>query len=374
MTSSANAKGQRICAEINSIFSRMEVPLSVIETPEEGKFVRAAADLPAGTVLFEEKPLVCWPFSKKSTGHDPWAFCSLCLRLLRETSEGCGEANCKERWCSPACKKATANQHLFLCGDVLIQLRNFHDKLEESSSQDLLISVEAVSRCVASIAVRFLSAAHHNPDATTQELFSAATQLLNRFIEPPVGSDFEDINLKEWNQFIRVTLTPRLVEILGTDRSDVVFGLTSDATLSTIIGQLTLNSQGLNLILRKDEEDGEPKEESDATTGDEKLNISVGAGLFTLQSCFNHSCDPNAEVVFSDNSEIAVRLRRAVKVDEPITITYISPLYLVYENFAQRRDRLSPYFFTCRCERCSREEAQQASAPTSEAPAATPSA
>jgi hypothetical protein len=220
--------------------------------------------------------------------------------------------------------------------------------------------------------VRFLSAAHHNPDATTQELFAAATQLLNRFIEPPVGSDFEDINLKEWNQFIRVTLTPRLVEVLGTDRSDVVFGLTSDATLSTIIGQLTLNSQGLNLILRKPEEgDEEAKEEvSDEveSTGDQKLNISVGAGLFTLQSCFNHSCDPNAEVVFSDNSEIAVRLRRAVKVDEPITITYISPLYLVYENFAQRRDRLSPYFFTCRCDRCTREEAQQAS--NAEAPAA----
>lgn len=65
----------------------------------------------------------------------------------------------------------------------------------------------------------------------------------------------------------------------------------------------------------------------------------------------NHSCEPNADVIF-DGSDVRVRSRRTIEPGEEITISYVDP----NESFEVRRDHLlSKFYFECRCNKCQKE-------------------
>lgn len=62
----------------------------------------------------------------------------------------------------------------------------------------------------------------------------------------------------------------------------------------------------------------------------------------------NHSCDPNATVVF-DGPKLSLRALTDILKGDEITITYIDPSY----PFHRRQDLLKHrYFFTCACQKC----------------------
>lgn len=66
----------------------------------------------------------------------------------------------------------------------------------------------------------------------------------------------------------------------------------------------------------------------------------------------NHSCTPNAFIVF-DSRTVSLRALRPIKKDEEIFISYIDPT----EDHAQRQSVLKQrYFFTCKCMRCEGDE------------------
>ena len=237
----------------------------------------------------------------------------------------------------------------------------------------------------------------------------------------------------------------------------VVEGWLSDATVVTLLGQMTINAQALTAvpaadaagtvptstanaalevmqILRprpqktasgdndaNDDNEDEDDEEDDADYIVRKSNVHqrvpiFGAALFTLQSCFNHSCAPNAEVVPTlpfglgghdivvqaipkdkrisskgavgggkdgddegdDNepsaasssskdkkekkdkksSASSTKVKPLIKEGEEVNITYIPMLFLALEDYNDRRARLESYFFVCECKRCFRENAK----------------
>lgn len=82
---------------------------------------------------------------------------------------------------------------------------------------------------------------------------------------------------------------------------------------------------------------------------------ALGSCLMTCISCLNHSCDPNAEVVFTDSSEATLRLLKDVRKGEELFISYINCDGL---DVWQRRERLSEWGFTCACPRCADEDPQ----------------
>lgn len=75
---------------------------------------------------------------------------------------------------------------------------------------------------------------------------------------------------------------------------------------------------------------------------------AVGVCLDPLIAAVNHSCDPNAVVVF-DGARLSLRSLNAIRKDEEITISYIDNT----QSFEQRQTELrKQWFFSCSCLKC----------------------
>jgi hypothetical protein len=80
--------------------------------------------------------------------------------------------------------------------------------------------------------------------------------------------------------------------------------------------------------------------------------LCIGRGLFPTASYFNHSCEPNCQVLQFQN-EMRIECVRPVRAGEELTISYISGLNMSRKN---RQSLLKmDYFFDCKCEKCVRE-------------------
>lgn len=75
---------------------------------------------------------------------------------------------------------------------------------------------------------------------------------------------------------------------------------------------------------------------------------SLGIALSPLASIANHSCDPNAVLVF-DGPVMSFRSLRSIKADEEVTISYIETT-LPYRR--RQKELEERYYFTCRCSKC----------------------
>jgi len=80
-----------------------------------------------------------------------------------------------------------------------------------------------------------------------------------------------------------------------------------------------------------------------------------GTGVYALASMFNHSCDPNLDVLFPHNtSTLCLQTAREVMVGEELTISYIDAMGM---SVGKRRQYLKfAYGFDCNCVRCQEEE------------------
>lgn len=363
-------------------------------------------------------------------------FCDHCLRL----SPACNEAgsssasvgwrrcgHCSASFCSEECEMR--GTHTVLCG-THDALRTFHftylqslvkssttnhndtapdaEPLQHEAMQQepiisVPVSVEACARCIAVIAQRFIRVSKSNGmdlwakpsnvtvddnalfGRTIDEFFLYATKPFNRLVEPPEGSEFEQVNIGAWCEAIqKIIREPLCAFLLGNkhhhnnnNRRDipppcwlerVLDGLLRNSTIITLIGQLTINSQAIVLPipqrvlieggrhLNSDQSREEQSSLSDVHS-EERKEILVGGAMFSIQSCFNHSCSPNVEVhtTEANNHEISLVVTKHVMVGDELTITYIPTLYLALNSVQQRRERLASYFFVCQCPRCMEE-------------------
>ncbi|KPA83966.1 hypothetical protein ABB37_02113 [Leptomonas pyrrhocoris] len=225
-------------------------------------------------------------------------------------------------------------------------------------------------------------------DSLNYQLFTQVVAPFSRLISPPDSVQFDGVSLPAWGSAVRLLLAEKCVKLLlvasgaplaklqlsplrfETEMHDdpssccsssapsvspsasplywaeaLVHVLLSADTLRTLVGQMVLNAHGVNDYVLP---------VSAAAPGKFEW-VLKGAGLYTLLSSFNHSCEPNAAVSnVDDTHEIALTTTRPVKTGEEITITYI-PL-TASATLAERRQLLKSYLFTCRCSRCVREE------------------
>ena len=77
-----------------------------------------------------------------------------------------------------------------------------------------------------------------------------------------------------------------------------------------------------------------------------------GVGLYADVTNLNHSCRPNAVVVFERDSTATVAALRDIAAGEEVLISYIEE----DRPLAVRRADLVDYGFVCMCERCVEEE------------------
>ena len=89
--------------------------------------------------------------------------------------------------------------------------------------------------------------------------------------------------------------------------------------------------------------------------------MEAHGGLYVLHSHLNHSCDPSVSVRHLDRrtalSRITLHARRDIGAGEELTVAYVDPEM----SLRSRRAGLVVWGFgQCRCERCVREEAEEA--------------
>ncbi|KAH7354718.1 hypothetical protein BKA65DRAFT_394507 [Rhexocercosporidium sp. MPI-PUGE-AT-0058] len=81
-------------------------------------------------------------------------------------------------------------------------------------------------------------------------------------------------------------------------------------------------------------------------------NSPVGLCFSPTLARANHSCTPNAFIVF-DSRTVSLRALRPIKREEQIFISYIDPT----DDLSSRQSKLKHrYFFTCKCARCEHDE------------------
>lgn len=76
-----------------------------------------------------------------------------------------------------------------------------------------------------------------------------------------------------------------------------------------------------------------------------------GTAFYALQSCINHSCQPNAHALRSDddgNFLAVILAKQDISAHTEITISYINEAL----PFEERKTALQDYGFNCCCPRC----------------------
>ncbi|KAF5838233.1 hypothetical protein DUNSADRAFT_3213 [Dunaliella salina] len=94
-----------------------------------------------------------------------------------------------------------------------------------------------------------------------------------------------------------------------------------------------------------------------------------GTGFMALQSCANHSCEPNAATEGEGTGLTAVYARRGIKEGEEVTITYIEEdgdedSKGKAMSYKQRQAALQDYGFKCQCTLCVRDAAKALKKPS----------
>ncbi|XP_041057438.1 SET and MYND domain-containing protein 5 isoform X1 [Carcharodon carcharias] len=78
-----------------------------------------------------------------------------------------------------------------------------------------------------------------------------------------------------------------------------------------------------------------------------------GSGLYILQSCCNHSCDPNAETSFPENNFLLhLTALRDIKAGEEVCITYLDCCQRERSRHTRHRILRENYLFICSCPKC----------------------
>jgi SET and MYND domain-containing protein 5 len=87
---------------------------------------------------------------------------------------------------------------------------------------------------------------------------------------------------------------------------------------------------------------------------------SEGSALYELQSCANHSCIPNAEIVFPNNNNVvSLKALRDIQQGEEITISYLDECSLTRSRHSRQKILKENYLFLCDCEKCLNEANQK---------------
>jgi hypothetical protein len=375
---------------ITSVLESMEVPLRIDEAESVGKHVRANKSIAAGEALLEENPLVSWRFAQR----DPsLAFrCDRCMATVSCSPGSTPEHYCEGCdvvvYCSSDCKERAASFHQFLCGsdDVLFQ---FTQKLESEGGADssrFLFSPIAIARTIANIAQRYRRVLEQSRGLALDLAVQQAVSNMNNFSGAPSITE-SDIDLSQWFTMVRDVLTPNVNRYFSglfdaesesgkKKLTKIANQLLSDELQGTLLGQLLFNAMSINLAYTQ--KTGGPSAAAVAGEvpkgGDGSIKAgkkgkglpvcTVGAGIYLIQSCFNHSCDPNATVEFLEgNSTLTLRTLRDVATDEEVTISYLDEESLKLP-VGERREKLALYLFVCECPRCTAEERKRNRGPT----------
>ncbi|XP_076250614.1 SET and MYND domain containing, class 5 isoform X1 [Rhynchophorus ferrugineus] len=361
----------------------MNIEVRLIDN-SKGKGIFATSYIPQGSILFEEEPLVACQFSWNATCK--YEACDHCLRPLETAQDNvrrltgisslelpypdCCETKkeditfcnlCAVKYCSELCRVQAFNQyHKVLCIQTsyrnnvhpLEQLEDAWKKIHyppETSSIFLIVRLLAQTLQSSNkehFTAQILNFCHRsvNEDAALAHKF-----LGEKFIGQ-VDSLRELLRNAIPNENIEHFLTPEgfqsLLALIGTNGQGV--GTSPFSVWRDNVYKLNLSTQdkeNIDNFIEKIYDD------MFSHTGD-FLN-SEGVGLYKLQSCANHSCEPNAEIQFlHNNSKLSLIALKDIEPDEEICISYLDECNIERSRHSRRKTLMENYLFACECPKC----------------------
>ncbi|XP_066248603.1 histone-lysine N-trimethyltransferase SMYD5 [Euwallacea similis] len=350
----------------------------------KGKCLYATSNIPEGTIIFEEEPLVSCQFSWNACCK--YKACDHCLRPLETAEENvrrltgnsvlelpyleCCQTKqleitscpaCGTQYCSEWCRVTALEQyHKVICLQTLNRSKVLPlEQLEETWKQMHYPPETSSIFLIVRLLARILQAPNSEEAIQTtlgfcHRTINEETELAHKFLGDKfigqVGLLREMVINALPNQRISQFLTPEgfqsLIALIGTNGQGI--GSSPFSAWRQNVEQLDLPSpekEEINSFIDKIYDDIENH------TGD-FLN-SEGVGLYLKQSCANHSCDPNAEIQFLHNNfKLSLVALRDVKPDEEICISYLGDCELNRSRHSRQKLLKENYIFECDCPKC----------------------
>lgn len=278
-----------------------------------GRFVKSNATLPKGTEIITSQPLgtVALPQTLNES-------CNYCFR--KQTSpplQRCSQ--CKNAYfCDMACfKNAWLSYHQYVC-KANITSRDAEDDMDLEMLERVALNIarykkrQAKNQQQQSNAVVGGDSSEESVEITMQAFFSL------------VGHD----NLQQRHVKEKYTL------------------LASEALKKPFIQQTGLKLDELVHYLNVFKSNNFAINDADM--------FAIGEGTFPIAALFNHSCRPNAVVMF-EGALASIHAIEDIEPDTEITISYVDAAHS--RNYRQKSLQ-EKYFFNCTCERCCKGDAR----------------
>lgn len=357
--------------------------VSVKKSIGKGKGLFADVQFGEGDVIFTEKPLVCCQFSWNKAYQ--YKACEYCMKSMETAEESCRRLAqdetivlphkecctvdkkehskcelCATEYCSSHCKqKAAEEYHGMIClsdtNPIKQELEALEDMWRQIHFPPESANIMLVVRMIALVKQSF----DKDKIIKAMDGFCCETSIdHDKIVHKLLGSKFyEQIN----------SLRLQLRSTVREDRLEHWY--TKDG-FHAILAMLGTNQQGIGSsslsIWVKNCENLDMSEEARSKFDDfvsdlyEKLLCNAGefldcdgVGLYSLQSCANHSCVPNAEVAFEHgNNRLTLRAIRSIDKGDEIYISYICGNALNRSRHSRQKFLTENYLFTCNCVKC----------------------
>eukprot|EP01006_Ploeotia_vitrea_P058166 TRINITY_DN68903_c0_g1_i1.p1 TRINITY_DN68903_c0_g1~~TRINITY_DN68903_c0_g1_i1.p1 ORF type:complete len:537 (-),score=25.89 TRINITY_DN68903_c0_g1_i1:24-1634(-) len=365
--------------------------LEIFKTPN-GKGLQAREDIKAGEVLYKDVPVL-------ASQRIPTKYtCHHCIKWIGQTTDAPGDYlfpnpitqqiptatpfpchHCSRVvYCSDKCRtEAWQQYHCALC--TKDDIKHAAHKLEIYLNEDntkLASTAYLTSKMVAMLATGFLSLGKQESRVVTNKTmfdmsFETCMEPFRRLYHPPVDkcllfdwatpaynltkqailTNMEQLrDGKGKNENGEWTEIAQAKQILSYQRycllmymqkmnAQAICGdcpLTADEWQHVLRPNLATTTKWLNLL--------------DAPH--EPLVLLYGKAFFQVQSCLNHSCEPNIDCCYSEaDRNITITAVKDIKAGEQLFHTYVDTTLDVLE----RRARLVNWGFECCCPKCERE-------------------
>ncbi|KAF7456124.1 SET domain-containing protein [Cryptosporidium felis] len=347
-----------------SFLSKQEHLIEVYYSNKKGKHVHSKVNISKNIDILREVPFVSWPIKLMFGSSENIVFCENCLKVRNSNNKTefltFSTLGFEENICSKNCfKKISGISYeqfefdstsikngwgFYLNGSKgLSVLRNYQKSVDPSGN--IPITAEAISRCIAQIAadIHFFWSELGKKDGDLQTALKLGIRTIENFVAPQ-NTLFPEINFQSLSECIQSVLNEPILRTFHDPQ--IVDILISRKTIEQLVGQLTLNSQGLSVLgdfylLNK------PNSKNEFAT-----EMLKGACICVIQSCFNHSCDPNCYVHSQYDNTVIITTNRDIAEGEELTISYIDnklPLNI-------RRELIQNYNFICDCAACKNED------------------
>jgi len=264
----------------------MESFFSIDTSCETNRFVKAGTAIPQGSLILKSEPLVLATFS-----HNRHQYCNFCLKQKQSLLK-CGKCYTLY-YCSSQCQKEDWALHKKEC----VVYQKIGQKPTKITNQFMFIlrgylKYKENKDDFCKKVDNMISNIDNFPEEKTQFFQDIALMLIKYLEEDP-----SKINVESFISFIRTFASKLMINAFTIYNND---------------------------------------------------NDTIAAALYSPSNFINHSCEPNAIVIYKGKKQ-CIHTLKPIEKDEEINVSYCSYIKPFYDR---HHYLLENYFFECKCKKC----------------------